>query len=52
MEAQVFRWDDDHAITHDDIISIKLCLYKCNNSRIIGRIFMKFGMDIMPLETT
>jgi hypothetical protein len=24
-------------------------LFSCNNSRMIGRIFMKFGIDVMPL---
>jgi hypothetical protein len=35
------RWEDEDTITH---------LYACNNSRSDERIFMKFDIEIMPLD--
>jgi hypothetical protein len=39
----------DDAIDSDDAITIDARLYTCKNSRMSARIFMKFGMNIMPL---
>jgi hypothetical protein len=32
------------------VISIDVHLFECNNLRMTGQIFMKFGMQIMPLK--
>jgi hypothetical protein len=33
----------------DHVITIDVRLYSCNNARMTGWIFIKFGMDVMPL---
>jgi hypothetical protein len=54
------RWDDKDIITHDSLMMISLalmkvifgnvCLYAFNNARMTAWIFMKFVVDVLPLE--
>jgi hypothetical protein len=61
-DAQVLGWDDGdadtahdplcmHIMPSDDIVTHYVSLYTFNNCRMAGQIFMKFGMDVMSLET-
>jgi hypothetical protein len=40
----------DDVIYSDDVIPTDVRLYRRNNSRRTGRIFMKFWDDVMPLK--
>jgi hypothetical protein len=56
---QVIRWGGGDDINHyplcmspDDVIALDIRLYAFSKCRLTERIFVKFVVEVMPLETT
>jgi hypothetical protein len=48
FQLEVVRWNVDDAITHDPNLTTQPLHKQFNTKRKAGRIFIKFGVDVMP----
>jgi hypothetical protein len=55
MRDNAFARDDvivrDDVIGRDEVIALDVLLYACNFWRMAGRIFIKFGTEVMTLKS-